>query len=135
MRTFAVVRDWARPILNDAGFEEVSQYPGPSLTDDSGSHVIWTRYGGPGEDADGALDDISWQARCIGLQGDYDSAESLADTLDLALLSLFSQRIGGIWVTRVQRVGGAPSALMIDDADRTHMICSYVIGTELALTH
>lgn len=135
MRTFQQVKAWAQPFLDDADLGKIKQHPGPDLPDEPNAYVMWTRYGGPGEDADGALDDISWQARVVGLQNKYDQAESIADVLDVALLSVHSSHIGGTWVTRVQRVGGAPNVLLKDDADRTHFVCSYIIGTELALTN
>lgn len=127
------MKGWAGanvPALN--GFRH---YPGPDLPDEGGKYVLWTRYGGPGEDLEGVIDDIAWQARVVGAPNNYGSAETAADALDVALLSLFSQNVAGTWLTRVARVGGAPAALMVDDGDRTHMVCSYIFGTGLALSN
>lgn len=135
MRTFTRISDWARPILDNAGFEKVKQYPGPKLPDWPNAFVLWTRYGGPGIDDTEVIDDISWQARVVGLQNNYNQAEAIADLLDVQLLSLHSQHVAGMWVTRVQRVGGAPNPLLVDDSERTHFTCSYILGTELALTN
>lgn len=135
MRTYQICRGWAQPILDDAGYHRFTQYPGPSLPDVPDGFVLWSRYGGPGESLEGVLDDIAWQVRVAGPQNDYDLAETVADLLDHSLLSMYSQHVGGVYVTRVQRVGGAPSVLMVDDADRTHFVCSYNIETELALAN
>lgn len=134
MRTFDQVKAWARPILDDADYDKVKQFPGPKLPDIPQAYIMWSRYGGPGLDDTDFMDDISWQARVVGRQNKYNEAETIADLIDVALLSIHSSHIGGVWVTRVQRVGGAPTVLEVDDADRTHFVCSYIIGTELALT-
>lgn len=133
MRSYAAISGWA--IANVPGLAGFKHYPGPDLPDDPGKFVLWTRYGGPGEELEGVLDGVAWQARVVGDQNDYNSAENAADALDVALLSLFSQHIAGIWVSTVRRVGGAPNSLMVDDADRTHMVCSYIVSTELALSN
>lgn len=133
MRSYSQMKAWA--IANVPGLNGFTHYPGPELPDDPGKIVVWTRYGGPGEELEGVMDGISWQARVIGGQGDYESAESAADALDVALLSVGTQTVGGTRVSGVRRVGGAPNPLMVDDADRTHMVCSYIVSTELALTN
>lgn len=132
MRTFEQISAWAKTLPALDGFEH---FPGPDLVDFPGKHVIWTRYGGPGLDDTDITDDISWQARVVGKQNDYNSAENAADALDVAFLSLYSQRIEGVWVSRVRRVGGAPNPLLKDDAERTHFIGSYIVSTELALAN
>lgn len=133
MRTFEQMKAWTRPVLDRNNFRNTSIDPGPELPDTPDDSVIWTRYGGPGEDADGALDEISWQARCIGKQNDYNSAESLADAIDLNMISHFSSKVGDLWVSQIRRAGGAPASLLTDNAERTHFVCSYVVSVELAL--
>lgn len=134
MRTFAQVEAWTEAIFALNGITDVLIYPGPDLPDVPDRHVIWTRYGGPGyEGGEHALDNVSWQARCVGFQDNYNSAEEIADLIDLALTNLRSQHVGGVWVTQVQRVGGAPAPLVKDDAERTHFVCSYNIEQESAL--
>lgn len=133
MRTFQQMRafiDSLTGVPDGVWFE-----PGPSLPDIPGRFIMLTRYGGPGEHFEGVLDQIAWQVRVAGLQNDYDDAESIADAIDVAFLSIHSQYIDGNWVSGVQRVGGAPNPLLKDDAERTHFVCSYIIDTALALTH
>ena len=134
MRKYADVEEWTKQVLSDAGMSDVAVYPGPELPDIPGRYVVWTRYGGPGIEVDGVFDDRSWQARVVGRSHDYNSAEDVADVIDEAILSHMSHvKIGGRAVPQLQRVGGAPSPLLTDDADRTHFVCSYTASVELAL--
>lgn len=135
MNTFGRVKPWLRAILDGAGYEKWSIHPGPELPDEPDGSVVCTRYGGSGTEVDGAMDGKSWQFRVIGMQNDYESAEGVADAIDIAALSWFSADMGGVWVTSIERVGGAPAALMTDDAERTHFVCSYTASVELALTN
>lgn len=135
MNTFGRLKAWLRPLLDANGFESFSIDPGPELPDIPDGSIVCTRYGGSGLMVDGAMDGISWQFRVIGKQMDYDSAESCADFIDKQLISWFSANMGGVWVSDIGRVGGAPSALMTDDANRTHFVASYTASVELALTN
>lgn len=135
MRTYSQIQAFSRTALDAAGLNHVSIHPGPDLPDIPDEFVVWTRYGGPGLELDGAMDARSWQLRAVGKQMDYDSAEEIADALDVALLSHHSSEVGGLWVSDIRRVGGAPNALMVDSAERTHFVCSYIVSVELALTN
>lgn len=135
MKNFTQAKTFVRDVLDSTGHGKTGIYPGPELPDVPDDFVVLTRYGGPGLAADGALDEVSWQARCVGKQMDFESAESMADAIDIAFISHHSSRLfeGGPWVVEIRRVGGAPNPLMTDDADRTHFVCSYVASVELAL--
>lgn len=133
MRTYGILKGWTREVLDAANLQKVHIHPGPDLPNIAAPFVVWTPYGGPGEIIDGTADDRSWQARCVGRSHDYESAEDIATVIDIAVLSFFSSEVGGLWVSDFRRVGGAPSALLVDDADRTHFVCSYVASVELAL--
>lgn len=109
--------------------------PGPLDPDKyPGAMLVLQNYGGPGEDVEGLLDDVSWQVRTIGRQSDYYDAENMANAIDIGLLSWRSARMfdGGPWLTGIQRVGGAPSPLQRDNADRVHFVASYILSVELA---
>lgn len=132
MRTFAQMQAFLAPHAPDDMWFE----PGPDLPDVPGRFTVLTRYGGPGEDLEGAMDGISWQVRVAGLQGDYNDAEAIADAYDVALLNILSSdNPEGVHVAGVQRVGGAPNPLLKDDADRWQFVCSYILHTELALNN
>lgn len=135
MNKYSIVEAWTEAVLAQGNFVGWTIKPGPELPLNPDQSIVISRYGGPGIDADGALDGKSWQFRVIGKQDDYESAEVVADAIDIAALSHFSSQVGGVWVTEISRVGGAPTALMTDEAQRTHFICSYIITTELALTN
>lgn len=134
MMRFAQVKAFTLEAFTAAGMgDKIKVHPGPELPDIPDRYVVWTRYGGTGLELDGVLDGRSWQFRAVGLQNNYDSAEEIADILDIALISHHSSKIGGFWVPSIERVGGAPAALLTDDADRTHFVCSYTASVELAL--
>lgn len=127
------MKTWLEGVLADGGFPEFTVEPGPMLADTPGPYVLATLYGGPGEDVDGAMDDVSWQIRVAGPQNDYDRAEDAAEAIDLAMLGHHSSHIAGVWVSGIRRVGGAPAPLMRDEAERTHFVCSYVASVQLDL--
>lgn len=133
MLKYSQIKDFTRAVLDSAGLQEVLIYPGPDLPDIPDPYVVWTRYGGPGITLEGVMDERAWQARCVGKQMDYDLSETIADAIDIAMISHHSSAIGGLWVSEIRRVGGAPNPLLVDDADRVHFVCSYVASVELAL--
>jgi hypothetical protein len=135
MMTFAQIKEMTRAILDGANLQGVAIHPGPGLPDNPDESVVWTPYGGPGLEVDGALDARSWQFRAIGRQGDYESAETIANVLDIAFISHFSSKIGELWVSSIVRVGGAPNPLTRDNGNRTHFVCSYVFSVESALSN
>lgn len=133
MKTFAEMKQVVRAILNEAGLDATEIHPGPNLPVNPDDVVVATPYGGPGLELEGVLDGRGWQFRCIGKQQDYESAEAIATAIDDAFISHYSSRLAGKWVPSIQRVGGAPNALVTDDAERTHFVCSYIVSVELAL--
>lgn len=132
---YADVKALAKSILGEEYKGTI--YPGPYEADIPGEHIIATGYGGPGEDTDGTMDNVSWQFRVIGKQNNYESAEDVAQRLDKGFLSWHSARMseGGPWLAGIQRSGGAPAPLLRDDSDRTHFVCSYIFSVELALAN
>lgn len=136
MKSYAAIKAWTREILDNAGLSDVNIYPGPALPDQPKRYVVWTSYPGAGlEGGEHAIDNRSWQFRAVGRTDDYESTEEIANALDIALISHFTSTVHGERVIEVSRVGGAPSPLIVDDADRTHMVCSYIFGVESALTN
>jgi hypothetical protein len=141
MRNFKAAKAFIREILDDANYpiEQVDIYPGPELQDgDANTYVLLTRYGGAGLDGgEGILDNYGWQVRVVGAQYEYDVAEGVADAIDIGLISFMSDYIGEgsdrLWVVEIPRVGGPPAALMTDNANRTHFVCSYMPSVESAL--
>jgi hypothetical protein len=108
--------------------------PGPDDPDQPADlTVVCSVDGGAGLILDGALDNISWQIRLFGDQALYDSAEALAETIDLGLLSIPTGTYSGERVVTIQRVGGRPQHLLFDDAERTQFVCSYFFDVESGL--
>lgn len=136
MRKYAEAKGLVRIILDAQNLTDTAIHPGPDIPEDPDNCVILTRYPGPGLDAEGALDVLGWQVRAVGKQGDYESAESIADFIDDGFLNFLSSYLpdDGRWVVTIARVGGAPSPLLVDDADRTHFVCSYYASVQTALS-
>lgn len=132
---FSTAKSMVSYFLAGAGFTNIAIQPGPKLPDVPEPFVVLTPYGGSGLIVDGALESQSWQVRVVGRQMDYGSAEDMATAIDLAFISWMSDYLFGTWITSIQRVGGAPSPLMVDDADRTHFTCNYNIDSESALVN
>lgn len=105
-------------------------HPGPRDPREPGAYILLTSYAGPGLNTDDLFDGQGWQIKVVGEQYDYDAAEAVAFEVDRYLRRLYSGWYGGQWVTHFQRVGGQPSVLLVDDADRTHFVCSYVVDVE-----
>jgi hypothetical protein len=135
MNTYGRMKTWVEEVLAANNIERFSVHPGPEIPDEPDATITLTRYGGAGVILDGVMDLRFWQFRVVSKQRDYDSGETVADLLDNAMLSHHSRNVGGVWVSDIQRVGGAPSALMTDDGQRTHFVCSYNVSVELALAN
>lgn len=133
MRKYSQVKAFVREILDGTGYPHVNIYPGPELQDDPGTYVLLTRYGGAGLEVDGAIDNFGWQVRVIGMQYDYDTAEGVADAIDIEFISTPSGDLNGLHVVEINRVGGPPNVLMVDDGNRHHVVCSYLASVESAL--
>lgn len=108
---------------------------GPDLPPHPGRAVVLTPTGGPGLTGEGFTDTFAFQARVIGEQNSYDSAERLAAQVDSALLKLVtsSQMRFGVWVVMVSRVGSPPSVLVRDDAERHHFVANYLVEVDSGL--
>lgn len=140
MRTFTEMNGLLRSILDPAPLEYTEAkgwkvYPGPQPPEIPSSFIMATPYGGPGTEVDGIIDGRSWQIRCVGHQNIYTDVENVANAIDIAFLSWYSQDVDGVWVSSIQRVGGAPAPLLVDNAERVHFVCSYVLSVGLALSN
>lgn len=133
MMKFRHLKPLIEQVIATQGLNRVNVYPGPDIPDYPGMNVVLSRYGGPGLELEGLYDQRAWQVRVIGDQGEYDAAEDLADNIDIALIGHLPGNIGPDRVLSIQRVGGSPSVLMYDDAERVHFVCSYVGSVQLAL--
>lgn len=92
-----------------------------------GRCVVLTLSGGPGTiTEEGLFEGLGFQARCIGEQMSYLSAEMLAFQIDRLLKAVRTRNVGDVRVLSIARVGSPPSPLMVDDADRHHFVASYV---------
>lgn len=103
-------------------------FPGPRQPDLPTPMVITTWAGGPGLGDEGVMDRVSFQVLTVGEQADYAGGEDMAWRVDNGLLSgprPFS--IAADRITRLWRVGGRPSALEVDDADRQIFTCNYIL--------
>lgn len=130
------LRDWLKAQTPESTFGYIEWIPGTEWDVDQsvGKTVVLTRTGGDGLGTEGLTDGIGYQVLVIGDQRDYDSAEELAMHIDSLLRSAHSQRISGVWVTHIRRVGSPPTASFTDDAIRTHFVCSYIVDVGLART-
>lgn len=124
---FKEIIETAKQAFGIAGFEV---HPGPDDPRIPGSYILLTGYPGPGLNTDDLFDGEGWQVKVVGEQHAYESGEDVAITIDRYLRSLYSGYYGGQWVTNFQRSGGSPSPLLVDDADRTHFVCSYIADVD-----
>lgn len=127
--------DPLRDLLRAGGCPfNVEVLQGPELPDTPNPYVLLTFYGGVGFTTAGAFDRQTLQARCVGFQLNPSSARELAMRVDSLLTDIHSVRLGvgpsAPWCLEIARVGGGPTALLVDDADRTHYTCNYAIEVE-----
>lgn len=126
----SLIREYLRGLLPEidfaSGFHDDDRYPD--------RHVDITPVQGPGMVIEWAYEVAAFQIRAVGDQfrGDpeaaQDDAEDLAFEVDQALLGgTWPRQIGGLKVQWIKRAGGGPSLLEMDDADRAHMVCTYLI--------
>lgn len=110
-------------------------YPGPNMPDETANRfVVLTRTGGPGLTTEDLIDVHGWQFRCVGEQNSYDDAEELAFALDAIVLNHgHSQAVDGLWMVEFHRPGSPPTQLLVDNADRTHFVASYLASVQSAL--
>lgn len=128
---FSDVKAWLEslgvtPVLPgpDADFNVKDATPGP--------YVVATLGNGPGLQLDGLTDQRFLAVHVYGPPNDFAMAEYVAGQIDYALLTFPS---GGLWgaarVIMVSRTGGSPALVEIDDGDRYHLSCTYVVEAEL----
>lgn len=127
--------DPLRDLLRVGGCPSTVQIEqGPQLPDTPNPYVLITFYGGVGFTTAGALDRQLFQVRCVGLQFSPDTARRLAMRVDHVLTQIHSERLGvgssAPWCVEIARSGGGPTALLVDDGDRTHYTCNYAIEVE-----
>lgn len=131
---YSVLRDYLIAHL-PARWEGLEFYPGPNLPANTANRfVLLTRTGGPGLETDGLIDVQGWQFRVASEQNNYDDGEDLAFDLDaIALNSGYSRSVGGVWMVDLYRAGSPPTMLLVDDAERTHFVASYLASVQSAL--
>lgn len=117
--------------LVDTPWEGVAFHPGPDdLQAPAGRFVLLTRIGGPGFSMEYLFDQVGYQVTSVGEQEDFEDAEGLALALDQVLVMARSQNYADLRLLQITRQGGAPSPLIVDDADRTRFVCSYIVEVE-----
>lgn len=131
---FSDVKDLIATRLVGTRWEGVYIHAGP---DDEqtppGRFVMLTLIGGPGLNTEALFDGRSYQVMVAGEQGSFEDSEDLAYMIDSILINLYSQSIGGTWVTGVVRQGGPPTPLSVDDAERTRFTCNYIFDVRSAV--
>lgn len=136
--TFTAFAAWVADQLLAAGFDpapgvDVGPAGDERQADQPGPQILLTRGPGPGLTLEGTFDRVIWQADVAGDQLDYQSAEDLALALDRILLLLdHSQNIGmdNARILCFNRAGSGPVVARIDDGDRWHLTCSYLVTVE-----
>lgn len=129
---YSTIKAIIEPMLQ-ADFPKAVVYPGPAMPENPSMAVILTPFGGGAQEVDGLIDAVNWQVRAVGYQNNFESAEDLAWAVDTVLIGLRSGQHGGVHVVSFPRLGGPPSVLMVDNADRHHFVCSYMPTVESAL--
>lgn len=137
---FKILKDYQTTWLTNLGYDPLPIIdPGPGSDNDAldlspACLVLLTIGPGAGLSTEGVFDRPSVQARCVGEQSDYYSAEKLAFDVDAGFNAVSGSRsIGGRWFTSIVRSGGGPALLLRDDADRYHFTCTYIYETEALL--
>lgn len=102
------------------------------LPDQPDSAVVIDPRGGASPTFEGIFDRPAIFIQCRGEQADPGSAETLAAQVDAILLAPPPNRVlvGGLYVTNVQRLGGPPSLLGRDDAQRSILAATYIFEVE-----
>lgn len=106
--------------------------PGPATLDrlhkiSPQAMVFLTVGNGAGLTVETLYDRVFITARVIGVQNNFDYAETLAFDIDNLLLDAVNGvRIGGARTLYVTRTGGAPQLVNFDAADRYHFQATYL---------
>lgn len=111
----------------------VPVYDGPDIPDDPGTMLVVTMLPGAGFLMEQALDAPAFQVRTIGPQANADAARALAEAVDGAFTAAVWPRTltdpvtsSTRHVVTVHRSGGRPAQDRVDNAQRTHWVCTYV---------
>lgn len=109
-------------------------WEGPDVPDQPANYTVTlTVEDGLGLMLDGVLDNVAYQVHITGKQSLPQTAQEFANAVDKTLLNLIPGRHDGTLIVSIYRVGGAPSHFEIDDAERTHFVCSYYFDVESGL--
>lgn len=126
-----------RTLSDDAKYSPVPPInPGPAsnapLQKISSQMIVFATVGaGAGLTMESLFDRPFITIRAIGLQQDYESAETLAQDIDRILLTRRAGgTIGSAKVLYVTRTSGAPALLEQDLANRYHFTCDYITETQ-----
>lgn len=123
------LRAWLNGFLPDVVFTG-GPLPDPNQVD--AYAIITPTVGGPmtlelqGEQPGFQVRTVGEQSNGDGTDG-LDTAEELAYKIDRAILVGPWPKLGNKRIIRTQRFGSGPTPLMVDDADRTHVVCNYII--------
>jgi Bacteriophage minor capsid protein len=139
MLKYEDVRGFISTLLSELGYGTETNpmpvfTPGPGtlgtvLDISPGRLVILTMGAGAGLDMEEVFDRPSVQVRSVGLQMDYNDAETLAQNIDQGLIGALvngSQVVNGKYTLRIVRAGGGPALLEKDTGDRYHFVCNYI---------
>lgn len=105
--------------------------PGPisyeGAADTVNRAVVITIGGGPGLTLEQTYDRILVSVDVAGYQHNHQSAHDLARDIDRKMLAVSSTRdVGNVRVAFINRAGGPPVPVSVDDGDRLHLGCSYL---------
>lgn len=112
-------------------------FPGPASNEEAydqpGRTVVLTLGGGPGFELEQQYDRVQLYVDVAGNPNDLDDAEKLALAVDKAITSVVTPTVltqGGTRALSFQRSGGRPTLVTVDDGDRSHFTCGYVLRVE-----
>jgi hypothetical protein len=99
-----------------------------------GPLVFATVGNGAGLTLEQTYDQVFITIRAIGPQHDYTSAERLAQDIDLLFLAVGSNGlIGNTRVLFINRTGGSPQLVDLDESDRYHFQTTYITPASTGL--
>lgn len=112
--------------------DAVRVYEGPDLPMDPGACIVVTWLPGPGFSLEQLLDTPAFQVRTIGPQNNPDEARRLAENVDRAFTAVntWPAILRETYVVEIRRAGGNPALDRLDDAGRTHYVCTYLADVE-----
>jgi hypothetical protein len=111
--------------------DAVAVYEGPELPADPNTCLVVTWTTGPGFQLEQALDTPAFQVRVMGPQGNPDQARILAENVDRSFTRhVWPAMLGELYVVEIRRAGGTPAVDRLDNADRTHYVCTYLADIE-----